>query len=158
LEKAKMKDATLRARLWNLRAEVLTALGLTTEAKALAEKAHAARLEIHGEKHIETLESHDTLEYLNFGDGYRSLATREKLFGKGHVQTAPSYVLIARVRAYNERAEQCLRQAMRLYQKIDPEHAELAEAWSQLGRHQRIRENYDDAEQTLEHALKHWRR
>src|SRR5262249_39415680 len=86
------------------------------------------------------------------------LATREKLFGKGHVQTAPSYVLIARVRAYNERAEQCLRQAMRLYQKIDPEHAELAEAWSQLGRHQRIRENYDDAEQTLEHALKHWRR
>ena len=157
LAKIRGKQPALEASSCQVRAEVYCLLGRNEDATTLAEKAHKARLKIHGTEHLETVESHDLLQYLNFGDGHKSLATREKLFGKGHPDTAASLVLIARIRAYDD-VEKNLRDAMRLYQKVDKEHAELAEAWTQLGRHQRITGKTDEAGQTLEHALKHWKR
>ena len=121
----------------------------------MAEKAYAERLKIHGPEHLATIESYELVEYLGFGNGRQSLAFREKLFGKGHPEIAPSLMLMAGRRG-REGAEKCVRDAMRLFQKINQGHSELAEAWTLLGRIQRLLDNAEDAGQTLEHALKHW--
>jgi tetratricopeptide (TPR) repeat protein len=158
LTKKPAKQPLLEARSWNMRAEILSVLGLNEEAASLATKAYQARLKMHGADHLETVESLDTKLFLEFGDAHQSITIREKLLGKGHPETAPSYLLLARSRPYYESAEKHIRQAMRLLQKINPEHADLAEAWTLLGHHERLQGNIEEAEQTLQHALKHWRR
>ena len=158
LRKSPALKAEFEARSQVVRAEMFWQLGRIKDARPQADKAYIEQVKIRGTEHIETVEALDALELANSNDGRKSLEIREKLFGKGHPNCAAGHLLIARLRLHDEGAEQQIRLAMRLFQKTNPAHAELAVAWTQLGRHYRARNQLDRAAQTLEYALEKWHR
>ena len=158
LDKTPALQAEFQARSWVVRAELFWQLGRIEEAGSLADQAYNAQLKIHGAEHIETVEALDILELLKSKNGRKSLEIREKIFGKGHPDCAAGHLLTARLHLHGERAEQQIRLAMRLFQKTNPAHADLAVAWTQLGRHYRARNRLESAAQTLEYALEKWQR
>jgi tetratricopeptide (TPR) repeat protein len=173
LEKRAGKYPELEARAWNLHAEVLADVGQDEEAAALAAKAYKARMKKFGAEHLETVESVDTLAALGRayddlrGENFigrshwsveeMSLKVREKLLGKEHPNLVASHIAVARNRLRDADAEKHLRLALKLLQKVNPRHPEIAETWTLLGRHLRLRAELHDADQVLKRALKPWR-